>query len=298
MGLFRKQQHDTSSDEGTDSAAVLADKAYKEELQALGREQFKQMIEKQSVHLEAEIDGMMQQVAADVKVHAARRVDALIGRLNAEVTNQLNERMREYNRVSGEAQELVAQSLSRNAQMVHEKYQQLSLDLQRAIANQEVMMATVFQDSKTQVSLIQSEQVKLLEQLRASEAATRKEAEALTAELRQAVSGQAAKLGEIYQQNLAGVEATRNTQAVMLENLTRTTHALESQYQQLSQLLDNSITQQKAMVAEVINENMARIVEHYLIGALGEQSNLREQLPSILQQMEQHKQAMVDDMKL
>jgi hypothetical protein len=52
------------------------------------------------------------------------------------------------------------------------------------------------------------------------------------------------------------------------------------------------------MVIDVINDNMSRIIEHYLIGALGEQSSLREQLPSILENLEENKQAMVDDMKL
>lgn len=43
---------------------------------------------------------------------------------------------------------------------------------------------------------------------------------------------------------------------------------------------------------------MARILEHYLIGALGEQTHFKAQLPSIIEQLEKNKQAMMDDMKL
>jgi hypothetical protein len=43
---------------------------------------------------------------------------------------------------------------------------------------------------------------------------------------------------------------------------------------------------------------MAQIVEHYLLGALGDQFDMKAQLPSILQQLEENKQAIVDDMKL
>jgi hypothetical protein len=298
MGLFSSKKQAPASNDDVTADDVLVDAKYREELRALGREKFKETIAKQSDYLQKQIDEMMEQVAADAKLHVTRKVDALMGRLNAEVTNQLNERLREYSRVSGEAQELVAQSLSRNAQMVHEKFQQLSLDLQRTVANQEVMMATVFQDSKTQVSAIQSEQSKILDQLRASEEATRRETEELTRALRQTIDDQSVRLGEVYKENIEGVETTRDKQAAMLETLARTTGALEEQYKQLQELLDKSIADQKAMVVETINDNMARIVEHYLIGALGEQSNIREQMPAILQRMEESKQAMADDMRL
>lgn len=296
MALFGKKQSSTADRAASDD--VLVDAKYREELQALGRDQFKAALAKQSEYLEKEVDDLMERVAGDVKVHVARKVDMLMGRLNAEVTNQLNDRMRSYNQVSGEAQELVSQSLSRNAQMVHEKYQQLSLDVQRAIANQEVMMATVFQDSKTQIEATQSEQAKTLEQLRTNEEKTRRDAEELTSALRSTVNDQAAQLADIFKENMESVESTRAAQAGMLETLTKATEALEAQYQQLNQLLEQSVASQKAMIAEVIDDHMARIVEHYLIGALGEQSNIREQLPSIIKQMEENKQAMMDDMKL
>lgn len=43
---------------------------------------------------------------------------------------------------------------------------------------------------------------------------------------------------------------------------------------------------------------MARIVENYLVAAIGEQYNLKSQLPSIIKQLEENKQAIVDDIKL
>lgn len=297
MSLFGKDSSDDVTKDGV-SAVVLVDAQYREELKNIGREQFKKIIDQQTENLDKEMDEMMERVTVDLKIYINKRVDVLMGRLNADVTNQLNDRITEYNRVSSESQELVAQSLARNAQLVHEKYQQLSLNLQQAIANQEVMMATMFQDSKTQAASVQAEQTKILEQLKRTEAQTREEAELLTKDLRSSVSDQAVKLGAVFEENMAAVEKTRDTQAAMLSNLQKTTEQLEQHYQQLSELLEKSIAHQKEMVIETINENMARIIEHYLIGALGEQTNLREQLPSILQNMEESKQAMVDDMKL
>ncbi len=298
MGLFSNKQGDDEAEGKALSSDVLADTQYREELQKLGREQFKEIIAEQADHLEKEIDAMMQRVTADVKVHTARRVDMLIGRLNAEVTNQMNERLREYNRVSAESQELVAKSLTQNAQMVHEKYQQLAMSMQQVVANQEVMMATVFQDSKTQVAAIQAEQTRIVDQLKQSKEQTKRQADELAESLRQTVTEQATKLNTIYQENLATVETTRDSQATMLEKLKATTDKLEQQHAQLHELLDSSIENQKKMVGDIINDNMARIVEHYLVAALGEQSSLREQLPSILERMEENKKAMADDMKL
>src|SRR5690606_36488958 len=183
------------------------------ELRRVGREQFKELISEQAASLEREVGTMMQRVTNDMKVYTTRRVDELIGLLNADITNQLNERMREYNRVSGEAQELVAQSLSRNAQTLHEKYQELSLDLQRVVANQEVAMTTAFQDNKAKIESVEAEQAKLLEQLRESEAATRREVEELTSELRKGVAAQAEKLDKAYQENIDTVAKTRESQA-------------------------------------------------------------------------------------
>lgn len=297
MGLFQKGTAEDAAN-GDAAASTLMNAQYVEELRTIGRERIKELIDKQAENLGSEVESMIQNVASDVKSYAGKRVDALMGRLNAEITNQLNDRINEYNRVSAESQELVAQSLAGNAQIVHEKFQQLSMSMQQVVANQEVMMATVFQENKTQASAIQAEQSKILDQLRHSEASTRQQADELSRSLSNMISEQAAKLDSVYQENISAVETTRTAQAAMLENLKATTDRLSSHYQQLDELLETSIANQKAMVIDVINDNMSRIIEHYLIGALGEQSSLREQLPSIMQNLEENKQSMSDDMKL
>ncbi len=299
MGLFRKKQSGPTPEEEAQAAAQSAfDEQYREELRQIGREQFRQAISAQTAHLEQEVDAMMQRVTDDLKEYATKHLDLTIGRLNTEITKQLGERINDYTRVSGEAQELVTQSLTRNTQQVYEKYQQMSANLQQVVSSQEVQMVTVFQDNKSRVAAMQSEQERILQSLRESEEKTRAAAEQMTQAVRQNVSSQATKLTAVYQENLDRVVQTRDAQAAMLETLTQSTQALQGQYQQLAQLLDKSIADQKAMVAELINDNMSRIVEHYLVGALGEQSDLRAQLPSILRQMEEHKQDMVEDMKL
>jgi hypothetical protein len=52
------------------------------------------------------------------------------------------------------------------------------------------------------------------------------------------------------------------------------------------------------MLVTAFESNMAQIVEHYLLGALGDQYDLKAQLPSIIKQMEANKDVIVEDMKL
>lgn len=279
-------------------ADELFDEQFREELRQIGREHFKKLIDEQSGRLGQEVETTMSRVSIDLREYLQKQLDVTISRINQEITEQLNERISDYTRVSGEAQELVAQSLSRNAQMVYEKYQQMTTNLQQIVASQEVMMVTVFQDNKANISNIQSEQSKILESIRQSAILAGQQSEQLSQILRQNASTQARKLGEIYRESIDSVQATRNSQDQMLVALRTSVQALEGQYQQLSSMLDQSIANQKKMMSDAINDNLARIVEHYLMDALGERSNLRAELPAIIEQLESSKQAMKDDMQL
>ena len=73
---------------------------------------------------------------------------------------------------------------------------------------------------------------------------------------------------------------------------------MQEQQQQLSAMLQQGIAKQQEMMITTFEDNMAQIVEHYLLGALGDQYDMKAQLPSIIKQMEENKQAIADDMKL
>ena len=301
MGLFGSKQptkQPDPADDAANQAADVFDQQYRDELRQIGRDHFKKLIEASASDLKSDIDATMQQVAVDLKDHMMRQLDVTVAGVNTEITNQLNDRISEFNRLTSEAQDLATQSLNRNAQAVYEKYQQLSASLQQTIASQEVMMITVFQENKARATAINAEQDKAMQELSDTIAESRQKVAQLDQTLQQSVSDQSAKLNEVYQRNLTAVESAKQTQDQTIAALNQNVAALEKQYQELSQLLDQSVAQQKAMLVETINDNMARIIEHYLVGALGEQSDLKAQLPSILERMEQSKQAMVDDMKL
>ncbi len=118
------------------------------------------------------------------------------------------------------------------------------------------------------------------------------------AKLQKNITDQETMMSSVIQGNMARIIATKDAQDVALQTLNNSVKALEEQQQQLSTTLQKNIETQETLMINVFEENMAQIIEHYLLGALGDQYDMKAQLPSIIQQLEANKQAIVDDMKL
>jgi hypothetical protein len=56
--------------------------------------------------------------------------------------------------------------------------------------------------------------------------------------------------------------------------------------------------EREAALLKVFEENMAKIIENYVLQAVGEQFDLKAQLPAIIAQLEANKQSIMEDMKL
>jgi hypothetical protein len=102
----------------------------------------------------------------------------------------------------------------------------------------------------------------------------------------------------MLEQSQARIAEINRAQDEALQSLNGSVKAVEDLHRNINDRLQKSIADQEAMIMNAFEENMARIVEHYLLEALGEQYDLKAQLPAIIQQMEANKQAMMDDMKL
>lgn len=297
MGLFNSK-HKQSVPNQTSEVETLFDDDYRRALRRAGIEHFKKLIESNAAALKADIDASSADIKTELTDYMRRQLDSTLASLNKQISEQLDARLEDFNRLNTETQTQAAESLSRSAAAVYEKYQKFNSTLQQSITSQEVMMISVFQDNKARVVASQNQQDKALAELNEATRLAQQKSSELNLALEQSIQSQDQKLNQIYAQNLERVEATAQAQEKALVNLRQSSEALEQKYQQLSDLVDKSVADQKAMLVSSINDNMARIIEHYLLAALGEQSDLRSQLPSILEQMEQNKQAMVEDMKL
>lgn len=146
--------------------------------------------------------------------------------------------------------------------------------------------------------LLKESQDAAMKSLNAHVEALEAQHKALDGVLQDNLAKQEAMLLETYKENMAQVNDMKEAQGLALRLISESAKAIEQQHAQLGVLLDKGISEQEDLMIKAFEDNMARVVEHYLVNALGDQYDLKAQLPTIIQQLETEKQAMVDDIKL
>ncbi len=301
MGLFQgKQQHKQTSpvDEAAEVALEVFDDAYRDELRSNGRKYFDKILSENAARLNKDLDTTVAHINVDVKDYMTTRLDAMIARIDAEIMKRLDERLEKYDRLLKDAQDLAVQSLNRNAQTLHDKYQQLNTSLQQTVASQEVMIITAFDETKARINTTQTIQDAVLETLKKSIKDSQDQTEQMSEVLQQSVTDRTTLLSELYEKNVQQLNGVESAQNQALQSIESSARAVQQQYDQLNEMLEKTIADQKAAMIDAFQDDMARVIEHYVLGALGDQYDMKAQLPAIIQQMEANKQAMVDDMKL
>lgn len=122
--------------------------------------------------------------------------------------------------------------------------------------------------------------------------------EDLRVSLRKSVDDQKITLTNVFEENKVRIAAMHDAQNMAVESLSHSVEALQKQHEKLKDTLEKNIAAQQDVFVDAFKNNMAQVVEHYVLEALGGQYDLRDQLPSIMQQLEDKKQAIVEDMKL
>lgn len=118
------------------------------------------------------------------------------------------------------------------------------------------------------------------------------------ADLERNVMAQETGLSTMLEENKKDVSTMKEAQTSALRWLNESAQAMHQQNQQIAEMLQKNVVDQETMIINAFEQNMASVVEHYLMDALGEQYDLKTQLPAIIKQMEQNKQVIMDDMKL
>ena len=141
-------------------------------------------------------------------------------------------------------------------------------------------------------------QERALQSMTESAETLKKQHDELRTALQKNVNDQQDLLHNAFEDNKTQISAMKEAQDSALKWLNQSAQALSDQYQAMGNVLQKGIVDQQEMLMTAFQSNMAAIVEHYLLGALGDQYDLKAQLPAIIKQMEENKQAIVDDMKL
>ncbi len=92
-------------------------------------------------------------------------------------------------------------------------------------------------------------------------------------------------------------ESIMDAKQLAIESIQKTNTAIDEQRQQLGQQLQQEITAEKQNLLKRFEDNMADIVNHYVLAAVGDQIDLNDQLDYILADLESNKQAMIEDIR-
>ncbi len=92
-----------------------------------------------------------------------------------------------------------------------------------------------------------------------------------------------------YEQSI--MDATQ----IAVESIQKTNTAVDEQRKLLSQQVQQEILAEKEETIKRFESNMADIVNHYVLAAIGDQIDLSDQLEYILGEMEANKKAIIED---
>jgi hypothetical protein len=90
-------------------------------------------------------------------------------------------------------------------------------------------------------------------------------------------------------------QSITDAKQIALESIEKTVSTIEQQRQFLEQQLKAQSDEQKARIISRFEEEMASIVNHYVLKAIGNQIDLTDQLDFILNELESNKKAIIED---
>lgn len=105
------------------------------------------------------------------------------------------------------------------------------------------------------------------------------------------ITGTLKKEFDTYRQSIT------DAKNLALESLDKTSDAIEEQRQAMNQEIRQSLQNEKARILQNFETNMAAIINHYVLAAIGDQIDLNDQLEYILSQIEAHKKEIIEDIQ-
>lgn len=92
-------------------------------------------------------------------------------------------------------------------------------------------------------------------------------------------------------------QSITDAKQIALNSIAKTQEAIEQQRQLLIEELKDQFATERQRLIERFEQNMADIVNHYVLEAIGNEIDLNDQLEYILQELERNKQAIVEDVE-
>lgn len=249
--------------------------------------------------------GLFQHKKDDKKSPEQEANDALVYFIDESFRNELRDYGRGYfQKIIDETGALFKQDLNTTIGQVNLQLQDhVTKQLDAAIAQVNVdlkdRVAKQLEDQFTEYNKeMKAAQDLALQSLTQNSEQLQAEYNDLRSMLQKNVADQKVTLTNVFEENKVRIAEMKEAQDLALKSLNDSAQALKDQYAQINETLEKNVAHQEAVLVGAFEENMGKIIEHYLLGALGDQYDMKAQLPSIIKQMEENKQAIVDDMKL
>lgn len=90
-------------------------------------------------------------------------------------------------------------------------------------------------------------------------------------------------------------ESITDAKQLAIDSITKTQETIEEQRKLMGQQLAQEVANEKARMLKHFEENMADIVNHYVLAAIGSQIDLNDQLEYVLSELEENKQNILED---
>lgn len=90
-------------------------------------------------------------------------------------------------------------------------------------------------------------------------------------------------------------ESIQDAKNIALDSINKTQQAVEEQRELMRQQLSEAFEKEKQALIKRFEDNMAEIVNHYVVNAIGDQIDLEDQLEYILSELEHNRQAIIED---
>lgn len=92
-------------------------------------------------------------------------------------------------------------------------------------------------------------------------------------------------------------QSITDAKEMALDSITKTQEAIEQQREIMGQQIIKEIETEKQRLVKRFEDNMADIVNHYVLSAIGDQIDLNDQLEFILSDIEANREAIIQDLK-
>lgn len=271
MGWFQNDQPSQQSlpdDELTEGVSQYFD-GYFTELNERGRAYFEEAINEKIGEFKKDLDLTVAKTSVELKDYITKRIDEqFVGHAMA----------------MKEAQDSALRTITANVNTLQEQHRVLSTTLEDQFAQSG--------------NAIRSAQSKAIESMNQATEKLDEQQRILSASFQKNIARQDAAMNQALEENTTQIGRMKKSQDDALEWLNKSLADLETQQKNLASSLQANVKKQEDIMIDAFEHNMASIVEHYLLGALGDQYDISSQLPSIIKQMEENKQAISDDMKL